>query len=70
MTKWGTGGQIVPLVIVLLSGGISIWLWKIRVRTVSALLAILCVIQIYDQIAGAFNEHMRLQSEDREKDDQ
>ena len=57
-SRWKKRQQIVPFVVVVISGGISAWLWKIGFRVESAVFLIICVLQIYDQIASAFNQHM------------
>lgn len=48
--------RVGPLFVTIVSGCLAIWLWKIGVRFVSALLMIICIVQIYDQIAAAYND--------------
>jgi hypothetical protein len=50
------------LLVIIISGCLGIWLWHIGVRLVAVLLMAGCVLQIYDQIAEAYNDDPKRRS--------
>lgn len=56
--------KVGPLLVIIASGCTGIWLWRIGITFVAVLLMALCVLQIYDQIAEAYNDDPERRSKD------